>query len=221
MKKFFALMMMMSLVSGLSAKNEPEPSKAETSFDPAFLLHKKIACQQLSFEAFRTAYYGHRSIRNQFDNDTLITIVDFSKPSTEDRFFVVDIKNGKLLIKTLVAHGKNSGNLYAEKFSNVMSSLQSSLGFFKTGSTYTGKHGFSMLLNGLEKGINDKARERAVVVHSADYVSEAYAKQHGRLGRSFGCPALSKEMNDKVINLIKNGSCMFLYHPSQYQLAAN
>ena len=219
MKKLVNLIMMVFVVSAMSAKNNPETTNSGISIDKVYLLHQKIGCTELSFDAFRTAYAAQQTMISKFDNDSILTVVDFSKPSTEERFFVIDIKNGNLLIKTLVAHGRNSGDLYAERFSNTVSSLQSSLGLFRTGTTYVGKHGNSLLLDGLQKGLNDKARERAVVIHSADYVSPVYAKNNGRLGRSFGCPALSNDMNDKVISIIKNGSCLFLYHPSHNLLA--
>lgn len=219
MKKLILFVLMVSVAQLVASKNNPDLSKSST-MDQVFLLHQKIACEDLSFLAFSTAFLNFQSNKAQFNNDSILTVVDFSKPSSQDRFFVIDIKNAKLLIKTLVAHGRNSGDLYAERFSNTISSLQSSLGVFRTGSTYVGKHGNSLLLDGLQKGINDKARERAVVIHAADYVSNNYVKQQGRLGRSFGCPALSNEMNDKVIKLIKNGSCLYLYHPSYNQLAA-
>jgi hypothetical protein len=111
----------------------------------------------------------------------------------------------------LVAHGKNTGELYAEKFSNISGSYTSSLGFYSTGDTYHGGHGLSLFLDGVEDGINDKARERAIVIHGADYVTEAFIKQNGRLGRSFGCPSLPPEINEEVIQTISGGSCLFIY----------
>ena len=113
-----------------------------------------------------------------------------------------------------MAHGVNSGGLYARDFSNEEHSHQSSLGFYITGEVYQGKHGQSLRLDGLEKGINDKARDRAVVIHGADYVSDSFIKQNKRLGRSQGCPALPEELTPEIINTIKNKSCLFIYHPS-------
>ena len=119
-----------------------------------------------------------------------------------------------MLFQTLVAHGRNTGEEFANEFSNQAESFKSSVGFYSTGEIYDGKHGMSLKLDGLEKGLNDKARERAVVIHGADYVSESFIKQNKRLGRSQGCPALPVEMNAKIINVIKDKSCLFIYHPS-------
>jgi hypothetical protein len=117
----------------------------------------------------------------------------------------------KILLHTVVAHGRNSGLLLAEQFSNRPESYQSSLGFFKTGETYQGKHGYSLRLDGLEKGINDQARNRAIVLHGADYAKEDFLKSAGRLGRSLGCPAVPTELAPSIIQLIKNGTLLFVY----------
>src|SRR5690606_16040422 len=147
-------------------------------------------------------------------NKNIITVIDFTLPSTEKRLWTIDLKTGKVILNSLVAHGKNSGENIAEKFSNKPESHQSSLGFYLTENAYTGKHGYSMRLIGLEKNINDKAYDRAIVVHSADYVSEEFIEKHGRLGRSFGCPALPVDVNDTFINTVKDGSLLFIYHDS-------
>ncbi len=140
-----------------------------------------------------------------------LTVIDFSLPSTEKRIWVIDIKNGMILHHDLVSHGRNSGNLMAEKFSNVNSSFMSSLGFYLTGETYFGKHGYSLRLDGLEETFNGNARERAIVIHGADYAEENFAKQTGRLGRSLGCLALPNQSAPVVIDLIKDQSCIFIY----------
>jgi hypothetical protein len=127
--------------------------------------------------------------------------------------YVVDLKNYQVLYKTYVAHGRNSGTVMANSFSNNPSSYKSSLGFYKTLDTYVGKHGYSLKLEGLEKGINDNADERAIVMHGADYVNPSYIPKLGYIGRSQGCPAVSNKEAAPIINTIKNGSCLFIYSP--------
>lgn len=141
----------------------------------------------------------------------ILTVMDFSLPSNVERMWVFNMKTGELLFHSLVAHGRNSGELYARRFSNVPGSYTSSLGFYLTGDIYHGRHGLSLYLEGLEAGINDKARERAIVIHAADYVTPGFVMQHGRLGRSHGCPALPPNLNKKIINTIKGGSCLFIF----------
>src|SRR5690606_7790716 len=143
----------------------------------------------------------------------------FTLPSTEKRMYVLDLKNKKLLFHTLVAHGRNSGEKYATKFSNKHGSLQSSLGFYLTEATYQGGNGYSLRLTGLEHGINDQAMARAVVIHGADYCSEKVIRATGRLGRSYGCPALPRELNEPIIDVIKNGSLLFIYADDEEYMA--
>ena len=147
--------------------------------------------------------------------DELLTVIDYSLPSTAKRLWVFDVKSGDVLFNELVAHGKNTGDNYARRFSNADGSLETSLGLFRTASTYIGGNGYSLRLAGLEPGFNDKAERRAVVMHGAPYVSEDFAAQHGRLGRSWGCPALSQKVAGKVIDTIKGGSLVFSYFPDQ------
>ena len=144
----------------------------------------------------------------------ILTLVDFSLSSNTKRLWVIDMASNTVLLHSLVAHGRNTGNEYATKFSNRPESNQSSLGFYATGEVYTGKHGLSLRMDGLEKGVNDNARNRAVVIHGADYVSEQFIRNHTRLGRSQGCPALPVELTSRVINIIKDKSCLYIYHPS-------
>lgn len=177
----------------------------------------KLADLGLSFQAYDLAMQGFCKLsdRGKFKRNSVISIIDFSKPSSAKRLFIIDLKNQKLLFNTLVAHGKNSGSLFAQSFSNEENSFKSCLGFFETGTTYTGKNGLSLVLNGLEKGFNNNALERAIVMHGAEYVSEEVVKMQGRLGRSLGCPAVSLPLSDKIIGTIKNGSCVFIYFPDQ------
>jgi hypothetical protein len=170
----------------------------------------------LNRKAFELAQKGLEKLREQgvIRNDNIISIVDFSVPSTEKRLYVVDLKNYRVLYKTYVAHGRNSGTVMANSFSNQSSSFKSSLGFYKTLDTYNGKHGYSLRLQGLERGVNDNAYERAIVMHGADYVNPAYIPKLGYIGRSLGCPAVMSKEATPIINRIKDGTCLFIYHPS-------
>jgi len=143
--------------------------------------------------------------------DDLLTIIDYSLPSTTPRLWVLDLAQGKVLFHELVAHGSGSGDNYAVRFSNTMESRQTSLGLFRTGGTYEGGNGYSLKLQGLERGVNDRAEERHIVIHGAWYVSAEHARRQGRLGRSWGCPALSEAVAHSVIDTIKNGSFVFAY----------
>jgi len=161
--------------------------------------------------------YDHAEAQG-LDKKHLLTLIDFKQPSTQKSLYVINMNNGNIKYNTLVAHGKNSGNDYATKFSNNPGSDQSSLGVYLTGNTYSGEHGYSMRLNGLEKGFNSNARSRAVVMHSAWYVSKAFAKAHGYLGRSWGCTALSQKMEPKVVKAIHGGTVLFAYYPSKHYM---
>lgn len=149
------------------------------------------------------------------DAKPIISIVDMSQPSSQKRLYVIDLENQKLLFHTYVSHGRNTGELMASSFSNVNSSNKSSLGFYKTLGTYMGKHGLSLKLKGLEKGFNDNAYDRAIVLHGADYVCEDFVRRTGRLGRSQGCPAVPNDISYKIIEAVKGGSCLFVYYPDQ------
>lgn len=164
----------------------------------------------LSEEAFRYAWYGFRAAGF---SKPILAIVDFSQSSSKKRLYVVDFAKKKILLNTYVAHGRNSGLEFAKSFSNVNSSYQSSLGFYRALGTYQGKHGLSLRLQGLEKNINDQALARAIVMHGADYVSENFIRQTGRLGRSLGCPAVSQADHESLIKLLRNGAGLFLYSP--------
>jgi hypothetical protein len=167
------------------------------------------------FNIFNIAFLGYNKIEN-LKKKNLLTIVDYSLPSTEKRFFVIDLANKKLLFKCLVAHGKNSGDNIASSFSNDPRSLKSALGFYITAETYSGKHGYSLRLDGLEKNINDNARSRDIVIHGARYISETFVKQYGRLGRSWACLAVPSEISKELIDTISNGSCLFIYADDKF-----
>jgi hypothetical protein len=142
----------------------------------------------------------------------LLTVIDYSLPSTQPRLWVLDLAHGEVLFHELVAHGAGTGDNYAARFSNTMDSRQTSLGLFLTGGTYEGGNGYSLRLQGLEKGVNDRAEARSIVMHGAWYVSHEQIQRQGRLGRSWGCPALSQDIAPRVIDTIKNGSFVYSYY---------
>jgi len=171
----------------------------------------------LSQQAFDYARRGFNKLleEGRILNDSIISIIDFSQSSNHKRLYILDLKNQKVLFNTLVAHGKNTGLEWATSFSNEPSSYKSSTGFYMTGTTYEGKNGYSLKLEGLEPGINDKAFTRGIVIHGAAYVCDAFVNSQGRIGRSEGCPAVPKSLAEPVINTIRNGSCLYIYHPAQ------
>lgn len=148
----------------------------------------------------------------------LLSIMDLSQSANLKRLYIIDVEKGVLLYNTLVAHGRNSGEEFAKSFSNNSNSKKTSLGFYQTGKTYDGKNGLSLQLIGLEKGINNYAERRSIVIHGAKYVSDVFIKSNGHLGRSQGCPAISKELCEPIISVIKEGSCFFIYYPDTHYL---
>jgi len=154
----------------------------------------------------------------QVRNDRLLTVIDYSKASTQPRLWVLDLEHEQVLFEELVAHGKGSGENFATRFSNADGSHQTSLGLFRTADTYVGGNGYSLRLDGLEAGFNDRARERAIVMHGAPYVSDDNVRAVGRLGRSHGCPALRPSIARSVIDTIKQGSLVFAYYPDKHWL---
>jgi hypothetical protein len=168
------------------------------------------------FSLFEKAYLGYIDLKLTGllpFNKNILSIIDFRLPSIKKRFWVIDLKTKTILYHTLVAHGENSGGKYAIDFSNTEGSHQSSLGFYKTQETYYGKNGLSLRLTGLEHGFNTAARERYVVLHGATYATEKYIKKHGVLGNSEGCPAIPMGLHIPIINLTKEGTCLFIYFP--------
>jgi hypothetical protein len=176
----------------------------------------------LAKETVEYAIKGYQKLVDSglVSNDQYLTIVDLSQSSRNKRFYILDMKNNRLAWNTYVAHGKNSGVDMAKSFSNQLNSNKSSLGFFVTKSTYRGKHGLSLRISGLEEGFNDNAEVRGVVVHGASYVNAGRAHSD-YMGRSQGCPALPQNEYAQVINIIKGGSVMFIYNPSEDYLQAS
>lgn len=177
----------------------------------------------LNKQAFIYAYKGyHRLLEKGYINkEGIITICDFSQSSKRKRLYLIDLDHYRLLMNTHVAHGRNSGGEYARKFSNRPQSRQSSLGFYVTKQTYLGGHGLALTIDGVEKGINDKAKQRRIVVHGSKYVGDNYLQFSNYIGRSFGCPAIPQKYTSALINTIKNGSCLFIYHPNKNYLSGS
>jgi hypothetical protein len=168
----------------------------------------------LSPEAFNYAYRGYEYLldKNLVNDSAYLTICDFTQSSKQKRLYLIDMLDNKILLNTYVAHGHNSGGEYATRFSNRLRSKQSSLGFYVTQNTYVGEHGLSLRMEGLEPGFNDKAYRRAIVLHGASCIG------NGSTGRSYGCPAVPKNESKQIINTIKNGTCLFIYHPDKKYL---
>jgi hypothetical protein len=232
MHKLFFLFVALSLTSfvninqqytSVAASTEPNlPTLYTTSKfsrsnfeDSVKRLYDHVGLQNygLSYDVFRLGMIGFQSMRTEgkIANKDLITIIDFTKPSTEKRFYTIDLGKKSVVYHSLVAHGRNTGENIAKNFSNKANSNQSSLGFYLTGESYVGSKGYSMRLDGQENKYNGNLRNRAVVIHAADYVNQSWIKKYGRIGRSQGCPALPNDINKEVIDLIKNKTVVFAY----------
>jgi len=174
----------------------------------------------LDYTAFETALKGFVKLQleDKIRNTAYLTIIDMSRSANDHRFFVINLSEKRVEHKSVVAHGRNSGGEFARHFSNREGSFKTSLGFYRTAETYHGKHGLSLRLDGLEKS-NSNARERAIVIHAADYVSQNFIEKFGRLGRSLGCPSLPKEGYDRIVETIKEGTLLFIYFPEQQYLS--
>lgn len=174
----------------------------------------------LSQQTFDYAIKGFKYLvqTGKLANNSIISIVDFSQPSSKKRLFVIDLEKGKVIFNTYVAHGAKSGKEFANHFSNTPESNQSSLGFYETSGTYMGENGYSMRLDGLEPGYNDNANSRSIVMHGAAYVNESLVQSQGYIGRSWGCPAVPEKLHKPIIDKIKNGTCLFIYSPDKNYL---
>lgn len=173
------------------------------------LYHEMGLEETIDYDVFERAIDGYNRI--DVKKKDILTLIDFTKPSTEKRLYVIDLKLKKVLFVSYVSHGRNSGENYATSFSNREGSYKSSLGFFKTENTYYGKNGYSLVLDGLEKGINDRAKDRAIVMHGAAYADPSTIRSCGRLGRSLGCPALPLAVCKKIIDTIKGGTLLYIH----------
>ena len=199
----------------LAAKTEIPKSVQELFDDQALLIYNMagLATTGLDYKVFLKALTGYQNLKDMNlikGSKAILSVVDLTLPSTEKRLWVIDLSAHKVLFNTFVAHGRGSGEKMAEEFSNTPSSNQSSVGFYTTAEVYTGKHGRSLRLDGLDAGLNSKARERAIVVHGAEYVSQDVINATGRLGRSQGCPALPMDLFSDIINDIKDNTLLFI-----------
>ena len=193
----------------------PEVAEAVVTGPGGAIDVEKAAARGVSPEVLRLALTAIRcaTTSGAIEHPPTLTLIDYSKPSTEPRLWVFDLASGEILFTELVAHGKNTGENMARRFSDDPNSLQSSIGLFRTADTYTGHNGYSLRLDGLEPGFNAHARERAIVMHGAPYVNESMAASQGRIGRSWGCPALRQAIASKVIDTIRGGGVIFSYYP--------
>ena len=193
---------------------KPAIAPATNSEVHSLYLSLQLKSIGLSEAAFSYAWKGYQVLLDKklVSKEGYLTICDFSQSSTKKRLYIIDMVNNTVVLNTYVAHGKNSGGEFARSFSNRSGSLQSSLGFYVTKQTYYGEHGLSLRVAGVEKGFNDKALGRNIVIHGADYIGNQ------KKGRSFGCPAVPKNESSRIINTIKNGHCLFVYHPSKKYL---
>ena len=216
-KKFASAILFFFLIANTVCLHAaPEPVQ---SFDSEFLALRKLAprLDPRALEAALTALERLQATGTKVRADVL-TVIDYTKPSTERRMWVFDLIHTRILFEELTAHGKNSGDNQAVRFSNAPNSLMSSLGAFLTGDTYIGKHGLSLRLQGLEKGVNDNSMEREIVIHAAAYISDAIARNKGRIGRSWGCPAVRPEISHRLIESLRGGTLVLAYYPDQFWL---
>jgi hypothetical protein len=174
--------------------------------------HSGLEQTDISLKAFQYGLTGYRNLKAMDPNlGSHLAIIDFSQPSDRERLVIYNVDLNQVAFTSLVAHGRNSGENMATAFSNTVRSFQSSLGFYHTAETYQGQHGYSMRLDGLEAGFNDRARERAVVMHGADYATRDFIERNGRLGRSYGCPSLPPELSAEIIDYLKEDHVIFIY----------
>jgi L,D-transpeptidase catalytic domain len=206
-----------------SASSAAAPAATANSAATAWIDTIESQASGLRPEVLRLALSATECAGDQglLRSSRLVTVIDYSLPSVEPRLWVVDRISREVIAEELVAHGKHSGDNRTVRFSNTPDSLQTSLGLFVTDDTYVGSNGYSLRLDGLEAGVNDRARERAIVMHGAPYVNPATAKQLGRLGRSWGCPALSAASARRVIDTIKGGTAVFAYYPDAEWLGSS
>lgn len=225
-----------SAAVAVAAMRAPEPAPARSVSDKAaakaaelrmvinqasyIYASMDLSAKGLDPKAFEYAWRGYHNLlkKGLIHKRSVLSICDFSQSSRAKRMYVIDVLHRKLLYRTYVAHGQNSGDEYATSFSNQPDSYKSSLGFYVTMRTYVGHNGLSLRLNGVDSGYNDMALKRQIVLHGSSYVSDKYMKDYGELGTSLGCPALPAAMSGEIIHAVKGGSCLFIYHPTPQYL---
>ena len=207
-KKLTILLAIIFISSTLTAKASTLEVNAQKIAAKSHNLKSSVV--KLAIKAFYNSKQLGVSIKKP-----IITVIDYSLPSTEKRLWVLDLEQNKILYNSMVAHGKHSGENHTTTFSNKTGSLQTSLGVFITKNTYSGKHGHSLKISGLEKGFNDNAESRTIVVHGSPYVNKTWVKNAGRIGRSWGCPAVEPHLAKPIINTIKDGTMIFAYYPDK------
>jgi hypothetical protein len=183
----------------------------QVSFD--LYTQMNLGASDMSYDVFNKALMGYYGLLHEgrLSAKGILTVVDFTKPSNEKRLWVLDLNNRQVLHNTYVAHGRNSGEVTAQAFSNEHKSFMSSVGFYVTDDVYFGKHGKSLRLDGMDQAFNSNARERAVVLHGAEYATEAFMKQYGRLGRSLGCPAVPLGEHEGIIDSVKGKTALYIH----------
>lgn len=222
----FSIFVLSSLHHKCVRASDPVISNAIMTEVDAYISHlyKKVdfgKSEKPSAELFSMAMRGYLNLKNAGklnEDKQVLTIADFTKSSNENRLWIIDLRHNKLVMHTYVAHGQGSGEEFATDFSNTENSHQSSIGFYVTGETYNGEHGTSLRLNGMDNGYNSAALDRGIVVHGADYVCKDFIAGNQRLGRSWGCPAVNQKLAPGIINMIKDGTCLFIYYPQKSYL---
>ncbi len=209
----------------MTAKAEKELARrveVKLVVDQAIRLYDSIGLRRsgLNEQAFEYAWRGYHNLlkKGLIRRKNILSICDFSQSSSRKRMYVIDVTHKRLLYRTYVAHGQNSGTEYATSFSNEQNSYKSSLGFYVTSRTYFGRNGLSLKIEGMDTGYNDLASKRNIVLHGCTYASPVHLQNYGSLGTSLGCPALPASMSPKIIHAVRNGSCLFIYHPTKTYL---
>lgn len=194
-----------------------EPLRTETDILTTELAQLATSLNQSVLH--RAVAAMHCAIKDGADGSERLAVIDFSLPSSEHRLWIFDLASKSLVLEDFVAHGKGSGQNMATVFSNVEGSHQSSLGLFRTAESYFGAHGYSLRMDGLEQGVNDLARTRAIVIHGAKYVDPSWIPRQGRIGRSHGCPAVRPDIAELVVDQLKDGQFLFAYYPDEQWLS--